>query len=242
MAKETPTFKIPYPELPDDDNVPLSLKEIAERIEALFENVDLFQLRDGKPGYIIVCDSKGVPTYVPVTGDGTIDKAGTFQLGAGVVGTAELGDEAVAPEKLADGSVGSRKARLTSFDDSSSAEILLGTAYTVIPGIEVKIDLEVASYVHAFFSADLNVNPNGNNGANASVALQVDGTAQARTGRWGQGGVTQSWLDITIAQHLRLALPEGEHVLKLVAKRGSNPISALVPAGGAALSGFVTAQ
>jgi hypothetical protein len=54
----------------------------------------------GGAGQIIITDASGVPSYVVVSGDVTIDAAGSVQIVAGSVGTPELADAAVTLAKL----------------------------------------------------------------------------------------------------------------------------------------------
>ena len=63
-------------------------------------SVALAKLASGTAGQVIVVGAGGVPAYVSVSGDATITSAGDLQLGAGVVGTTELADEAVTLTKL----------------------------------------------------------------------------------------------------------------------------------------------
>ena len=60
----------------------------------------LDKLVAGTAGQIIVANGTGVPTYVSMSGDATINTAGSLQLAANSVGTAELANQAVTLDKL----------------------------------------------------------------------------------------------------------------------------------------------
>src|SRR5690349_13617822 len=104
VTGKTADFEIPY--FLDDDappNMATVTKAIADRLELLLAAVDLSQLvvpavSDGK--LLIVKD--GAAAYKAMSGDGTIDEDGNFQLGAGVVGTNEVGAKAITPAKVDD--------------------------------------------------------------------------------------------------------------------------------------------
>jgi hypothetical protein len=53
-------------------------------------------------GSVAVIGQDGVAKFVPVSGDATLSETGAFELGTGVVGTAELADKSVTLSKLAD--------------------------------------------------------------------------------------------------------------------------------------------
>ncbi|HEY6731910.1 MAG TPA: hypothetical protein VI039_12920 [Solirubrobacterales bacterium] len=91
-------------------NIEAATKPPAERLAEILEDSDyqpLSWLKKGTKKQIIVCNSSGVPQYVTMVGDATIDEEGSLQLGSKVVGTSELGDKAVTTAKLDDDSVGS---------------------------------------------------------------------------------------------------------------------------------------
>jgi hypothetical protein len=102
-GKTASPHEVPY--FLDSDkppNMATVTKAMADRLHARLNAVDLSQLvvpgsSDGK--LVIVKD--GVAAYKAMSGDGTIDEDGNFQLGSKVVGTSELADKGVTDPKLA---------------------------------------------------------------------------------------------------------------------------------------------
>lgn len=81
-------------------------KAMADRTHARLGAIDLSQLvvPGGSDGKLLIVKD-GAAAYKAMSGDGTIDEDGVFQLGAKVVGTNELGDKSVTPAKVDDGAV-----------------------------------------------------------------------------------------------------------------------------------------
>lgn len=68
-------------------------------------SLPLNKLVSGSAGQLLVTSSTGVPTYVTVSGDATIDSTGDLQLVASAVGTNEIADDAVTGAKIDDNAV-----------------------------------------------------------------------------------------------------------------------------------------
>jgi Phage Tail Collar Domain len=107
VPENTAEFDIPKPL--DADSPPsleTSVGPAFDRIDELFAAIDLSQLvvpgsSDGK--ILIVKD--GAAAYKAMSGDGTIDEDGVFQIGAGAVGTPELASKAATTAKIDDGAI-----------------------------------------------------------------------------------------------------------------------------------------
>lgn len=103
MPENTVPFNIEKPLVGDVANIETATHPALDRINELFGAINLSQLvvpgsSDGK--LLIVKD--GAAAYKAMSGDGTIDEDGNFQLGSKVVGTSELGDKAVTGAKVDD--------------------------------------------------------------------------------------------------------------------------------------------
>lgn len=178
MPGETANFDIPYALGADKPpSVPTITKAMADRLEILLGAVDLSQLvadpegaDDGK--LVIVKD--GAAAYRAMSGDGTIDEDGNFQLGSKVVGTTELGDKAVTTGKvddgavtegkLGDGAATSRKLKPTSGVKVASGPLSLTGAYQDVPGTTLEITPVVESAMLIIATFDF-------------VGLSIGGTA-----------------------------------------------------------------
>lgn len=104
MPENTADFDIPKPL--DADKPPSlenSVGSAFDRIDELFGAIDLSQLAvpGGSDGKLVIVKD-GAAAYKAMSGDGTIDEDGVFQLGSKVVGTNELGDKAVTGAKVDD--------------------------------------------------------------------------------------------------------------------------------------------
>lgn len=125
--KETPNHGLRYPEPSDPDTLAAYWENLAKDAESALNAINLSQLvadpggaDDGK--LVIVKD--GAAAYKAMSGDGTIDENGSFQLGSKVVGTTELGDKAVTAGKLDDGAVTAGKLGAGSVTLAKLAEAL----------------------------------------------------------------------------------------------------------------------
>lgn len=99
---ETPVHKLRFPETTDPDTLAAYYQHLAEDVELALDAIAPSQLIGGAAGQLIIVDGTGAGAYKAMTGDGTIDAGGSFQLGAGVVGTTELADAGVVTSKVDD--------------------------------------------------------------------------------------------------------------------------------------------
>jgi hypothetical protein len=227
VAKATASHAIPYPEKTDDANVPSDMQAMAEKVDSELDAIDLSQLAvpgssDGK--LVIVKD--GAAAYKAMSGDGTIDEDGNFQLGSKVVGTGELGDKAVTTAKVDDGAVTSQKAKLTAGVIAGSTTLSLSGVYQDVPGAMLEITPAVASklLVTATFQFTAGA------GSNVEGTLSFDGSDQSRAALLQEIG--SSSIAASVSQSYELALTAGEkHTIKMRAVRGGGGIGSSVPAG-----------
>ena len=77
---------------PGQADVPRAFREFADSVATRFTDTS---------GKLLIAQPKDVAKFVAMKGDGTIDAEGNFQLGAGVVGTNELANNAASDSKLA---------------------------------------------------------------------------------------------------------------------------------------------
>lgn len=204
MPENTADFDIPKPIQGDTANLENSVGPAFDKIDELFGVVDLSQLAvpgssDGK--LIIVKD--GAAAYKAMSGDGTIDEEGNFQLGSKVVGTTELGDKAVTTAKVddkamtlaklaealgltegyfADSAVTSRKAKLTMGQVKCSSSLTMGGALADVPGCSVTLNLPVKSNVFILASWLFELTAAGA-GNGCSGCLHFDGADQQEAGQ-----------------------------------------------------------
>lgn len=231
MPENTADFDIPKPV--DGDSPPsleASVGPAFDRIDELFGAIDLSQLvvpgsSDGK--LVVVKD--GAAAYKAMSGDGTIDEDGVFQLGAGVVGATELGakavtaakvdDAAITEAKHGDGSATSRKVKLTSGELKASETKSLGGEEVVIPGTTLNITPAVASIlvVEATFYMRGASTGGGNLRAQAHGTVQVDGVARSEVVRYYADIVAGGTIGGSYSRVYRIPLTAAAHAIRLSA-------------------------
>lgn len=159
---------------------------------------------------------KNLAVTAPKIAAEAVETAKIANLG---VTTAKIAELAVTESKIADAAVSSRKFKPTSgLVTATAGSTVLEAAYKDIPGATLEITPAVASTLFVFASWDLNVNGGGGAGADAEGTISLDGVDQARPVKWGQGGATQIWIEVTMARCYRLALTAALHTIKMRAK------------------------
>jgi hypothetical protein len=210
-----------------DGDLPPSMATVTK---AMADRLQLLLPSGTKSDGRLVIVNSGAPAYKAMSGDATIDKEGSLQLGAGVVGSNELAAKAVTLAKLAealgltegyfaDAAVTSRKFKpTTGIVQATAGNTLLEAGYKDIPGSELTLTPAVASKLVVVATFGLNVNGGGGVGANAQGTINLDVADQTRSAKWGQGGATQVWIETTMAQSYALSLTAAAHTIKLRAK------------------------
>lgn len=174
-------------------------KAIADRVHAILaaENEQsLSWLKSGAKKQLIICDKSGVPQYVTMGGDGTIDESGSFQLGAGIVEKANLAPGVGAlhwyPPKV-----------VTAEEARASAEFGFLTTEDKISGVELAEDGLMLIFLRTHVKSSVS-------GA-GHAAVFLNGTQlKTRTGASNDEGLTSGTgfgLIFTSAEGLTVAMP-----------------------------------
>lgn len=140
-GKTTPD-NIPYLLESDIPDMGAGDKAIAERVQAIFAETDrqpLSWLKSGAKKQLIVCNASGVPQYVTLGGDATIDETGNLQLGAGVVGTNEMADGAGTSRKI--------KPSIQWVSATNTLVLASDTALHDVTGASITLELPVTSVI-----------------------------------------------------------------------------------------------
>lgn len=128
-GKTAAPSEIPYLIDADIPDMGAGDKAQAERVSAILEASNrqpLSWLKSGAKKQIIVCDASGVPRYVTLGGDATIDEGGQLQLGPDVVGAAEIAAGAVGAPELAPGAAEESKIKDSAISAAKLASALKG--------------------------------------------------------------------------------------------------------------------
>ena len=128
--------------------------------------LDLDKLVSGTAGQIIVAGAGGVPAYVTLSGDATINAAGSLQLAANSVGSAEIANSAVGTTELADDAVTADKLATDSVTADALADDAVDTAAIV----------DEAVTLGKLFTVPAGQIIMGTAGGNATVTLSGDVT------------------------------------------------------------------
>lgn len=154
-------------------------------------SLGLEKLESGTAGQIILAGAGGVPEYVTVSGDATIDATGNVQLGAGVVGTNELADAAVSTGKLVDGAVSTDKLAEDAVtedklaDNSVSTGKLVNAAVTLekmaaVPAGQIIMGT-AAGNAYVTLSGDVTVGEDGVVSINSETVVRVADIVKGET-------------------------------------------------------------
>ena len=154
-------------------------------------SLDLDKLVSGTAGQIIVAGAGGVPAYVTVSGDVTIDTTGNVQLVANSVGSAEIANGAVGTTELADDAVTADKLATNSVTADALADDAVDTAaiadgavvldkLATIPAGQIIMGT-AAGNAYVTLSGDVTVDEDGVVSINPATVVRVEDIVKGET-------------------------------------------------------------